>query len=62
MNGNRSVQGTFRGYDTFMNITLHNVLEILSKDETVSYKSMVIRGNSISSFSDPIDLNKSSAQ
>lgn len=57
LNSNRSVQGVFRGYDAFMNIVLHNVHEIVSKDEIVSYKSMVVRGNSVSSFSDPIELN-----
>ncbi|KAK6457680.1 putative small nuclear ribonucleoprotein G (snRNP-G) [Scheffersomyces xylosifermentans] len=50
LNGTRTVTGTLRGYDVFLNITLADALEVLQNGEKVNIGTIVIRGNSIVSL------------
>merc|ERR1712080_184431 len=56
LNGNRTIKGTLRGYDVFMNLSLEDAYEIrhVPKSEHAEEKNMhismgmtVVRGNSI---------------
>ncbi|OBA20004.1 putative small nuclear ribonucleo protein G (snRNP-G) [Metschnikowia bicuspidata var. bicuspidata NRRL YB-4993] len=47
LNGSRTVTGTLRGYDVFMNITMADALEHDPKGEQLALGTIVVRGNSI---------------
>ncbi|CDF38578.1 Sm protein, snRNP core protein, SmG [Chondrus crispus] len=47
LNGNRTVEGTLRGYDQFMNIVLNDCVEVKKDGERRPIGMSVIRGNSI---------------
>lgn len=47
LNGSRTVTGTLRGYDVFLNITMADALEHDPKGEQLAIGTIVIRGNSI---------------
>ena len=46
MNGNRTVQGTLRGFDPFMNLVIDEAFEE-KKNEKVPIGMVVVRGNSV---------------
>ncbi|OVF08701.1 hypothetical protein EJF18_30584 [Clavispora lusitaniae] len=50
LNGSRTVVGTLRGYDVFMNITMADALEQDPSGEKLAIGTVVIRGNSIVSI------------
>ncbi|KAM9925538.1 hypothetical protein OXX59_003810 [Metschnikowia pulcherrima] len=50
LNGSRSVTGTLRGYDVFMNITMSDALEHDPKGQQLALGIVVVRGNSIVSI------------
>jgi|EP00900_Chrysochromulina_parva_P026207 small nuclear ribonucleoprotein G len=47
LNGNRTINGTLRGFDQFMNLVLDETVEQVSATEQNSIGMVVIRGNSI---------------
>ncbi|CAK4033230.1 Small nuclear ribonucleo G [Lecanosticta acicola] len=47
LNGSRTVMGTLRGYDVFLNIVLDEATETKSDGEKVRLGMCVIRGNSV---------------
>ena len=47
LNGNRTVNGTLRGFDQFMNLVLDETVEVVSASEQNNIGMVVIRGNSI---------------
>lgn len=47
LNGNRTINGTLRGFDQFMNLVLDETVEQVSATEHNSIGMVVIRGNSI---------------
>ncbi|EAL66011.1 LSM domain-containing protein [Dictyostelium discoideum AX4] len=47
LNGNRTVHGILRGFDTFMNIALKDTVEVVSPTEKYEIGMVIIRGNSI---------------
>ena len=47
LNGNRTVNGTLRGFDQFMNLVLDETVEVASASESNNIGMVVIRGNSI---------------
>lgn len=47
LNGNRTVEGTLRGYDQFMNIVLNDCVEVKKDGDRRPIGMSVIRGNSI---------------
>lgn len=47
LNGDRTIEGTLRGYDQFMNVVLDDCVEIKLTGERRSIGMSVIRGNSI---------------
>ncbi|EDV22750.1 Small nuclear ribonucleoprotein G [Trichoplax sp. H2] len=47
INGNRTVVGTLRGFDPFMNIVLDDTVEQVSSKENNHLGMVVIRGNSV---------------
>lgn len=47
LNGNRTIIGTLRGFDQFMNLVLDETVEQVSATEQNSIGMVVIRGNSI---------------
>jgi small nuclear ribonucleoprotein G len=47
LNGNRTINGTLRGFDQFMNLVLDETVEQVSATEQSSIGMVVIRGNSI---------------
>lgn len=50
LNANRTVEGTLRGYDQFMNVVLDDCVECLPDGETRKMGMTVVRGNSIASL------------
>eukprot|EP00341_Mesodinium_pulex_P006340 CAMPEP_0116939824 /NCGR_PEP_ID=MMETSP0467-20121206/32985_1 /TAXON_ID=283647 /ORGANISM="Mesodinium pulex, Strain SPMC105" /LENGTH=73 /DNA_ID=CAMNT_0004622215 /DNA_START=37 /DNA_END=258 /DNA_ORIENTATION=- len=50
LNKGRSVSGTLRGYDQFMNIVLSDAVEEVSSGEGNNIGMVVVRGNSIVQF------------
>eukprot|EP00322_Chrysochromulina_rotalis_P008720 CAMPEP_0115867448 /NCGR_PEP_ID=MMETSP0287-20121206/20773_1 /TAXON_ID=412157 /ORGANISM="Chrysochromulina rotalis, Strain UIO044" /LENGTH=78 /DNA_ID=CAMNT_0003322053 /DNA_START=45 /DNA_END=281 /DNA_ORIENTATION=- len=47
LNGNRTINGTLRGFDQFMNLVLDETMEMVSASEQNNIGMVVIRGNSI---------------
>eukprot|EP00325_Prymnesiales_sp_UTEX-LB-985_P008185 CAMPEP_0174711040 /NCGR_PEP_ID=MMETSP1094-20130205/12485_1 /TAXON_ID=156173 /ORGANISM="Chrysochromulina brevifilum, Strain UTEX LB 985" /LENGTH=78 /DNA_ID=CAMNT_0015909925 /DNA_START=99 /DNA_END=335 /DNA_ORIENTATION=+ len=47
LNGNRTINGTLRGFDQFMNLVLDETVEQVSAAEQNNIGMVVIRGNSI---------------
>ncbi|EFA86785.1 LSM domain-containing protein [Heterostelium album PN500] len=47
LNGNRTVIGILRGFDSFMNIVLKDTVEVTYPQEQINMGMVVIRGNSI---------------
>ena len=47
LNGNRTVNGTLRGFDQFMNLVLDETIEEVSASERNEIGMVVIRGNSV---------------
>ena len=47
LNGNRTINGTLRGFDQFMNLVLDETVEQVTATEQNSIGMVVIRGNSI---------------
>lgn len=47
LNAGRTVTGTLRGYDQFMNIVLEDATEVRSPTEKTPLGTIVIRGNSV---------------
>jgi len=47
LNGSRTVNGTLRGFDQFMNLVLDETVEQVSAAEQNNIGMVVIRGNSI---------------
>ena len=47
LNGNRTINGTVRGFDQFMNLVLDETVEQVTATEQNSIGMVVIRGNSI---------------
>lgn len=47
LNANRSIEGTLRGYDQFMNVVLDDCVEIKPNGDRRPIGMSVIRGNSI---------------
>ena len=47
LNGNRTINGTLRGFDQFMNLVLDETVEMVSASEQNNIGMVVIRGNSI---------------
>ncbi|KAF2073503.1 hypothetical protein CYY_005179 [Polysphondylium violaceum] len=50
LNGNRTVIGILRGFDTFMNVALKDTVEVVSATEKYDIGMVIIRGNSILSM------------
>ncbi|XP_073018156.1 probable small nuclear ribonucleoprotein G isoform X1 [Primulina huaijiensis] len=46
LNANRTVVGTLRGFDQFMNLVIDNTVEV-NGDEKTDIGMVVIRGNSV---------------
>ncbi|KAL8215274.1 hypothetical protein R6Q57_004723 [Mikania cordata] len=46
LNANRTVVGTLRGFDQFMNLVIDNTVEV-NGDEKIDIGMVVIRGNSV---------------
>ncbi|CDK28251.1 unnamed protein product [Kuraishia capsulata CBS 1993] len=49
LNGSRKVEGTLRGYDSFLNLTVEDSVEV-HQDERTPLGTSVVRGNSILSI------------
>eukprot|EP00307_Rebecca_sp_RCC1486_P005758 CAMPEP_0119405842 /NCGR_PEP_ID=MMETSP1335-20130426/393_1 /TAXON_ID=259385 /ORGANISM="Chrysoculter rhomboideus, Strain RCC1486" /LENGTH=75 /DNA_ID=CAMNT_0007429887 /DNA_START=28 /DNA_END=255 /DNA_ORIENTATION=+ len=47
LNGNRSLTGTLRGYDQFMNLVLDDTIEHASANEENKIGMVMVRGNSV---------------
>ena len=47
LNGNRTINGTLRGFDQFMNLVLDETVEVVSASEQNNIGMVVLRGNSI---------------
>ena len=47
LNGNRTINGTLRGFDQFMNLVLDETVEQVTATEQNSIGMVLIRGNSI---------------
>merc|ERR1711916_65865 len=54
LNANRTVNGTLRGFDQFMNLVLEDSVEILSDKSEKEIGMIVIRGNSVQ-YMEPIE-------
>ncbi|KAI9192932.1 uncharacterized protein BJ171DRAFT_538082 [Polychytrium aggregatum] len=47
LNGSRKITGILRGFDTFMNLVLDDVVEEVSATERHNIGMVVVRGNSV---------------
>lgn len=47
LNGNRTVRGTLRGFDQFMNLVIEDAVHVVSTAEQHRIGQIVVRGNSV---------------